>query len=47
MAILPIDEGLSNDKSNKELRETVEVAVAKARIDLEPTVPGLKPLPAK
>lgn len=45
MAVLPIDEGLSNDKSNKELRETVEAAVANANIDLEPTVPGLKPLP--
>ena len=37
MAILPIDDGLSLDKSNKELRETVEAAVANANIELQPT----------
>ena len=47
MAVLPIDEGLSNDKTNEELRETVEAAVANANIELEPTKPGLKPLPAE
>ena len=47
MAVLPIDKGLSPDKSNEELRKTVEAAVTNAGIQLEPTQPGLKPLPGQ
>ena len=47
MAVLPIDKGLSPDKSDKQLRETVEAAVTSAGIQLEPTQPGLGPLPGQ
>lgn len=37
IAVLPIESGLTNDKSDQELQETVATAVAKADIVLEPT----------